>query len=70
MLAPVATPKPIVARIHEILSRQLATPENQQLFVGQGHEPGGDTPEDYAAFIRAEIEKWSKVAKAAGIREP
>jgi len=70
MLAPAATPKSIVTRIHEILSRQLATLENQQLFIGQGHEPGGDTPEDYAAFIRAEIEKWSKVAKAAGIREP
>ena len=68
MLAPAATPRAIVVRIHEILSRQLATPENQELFIRQGHEPGGDTPEDYAAFIRAEIEKWSRVAKAAGIK--
>ena len=69
MLAPVATPKAVIARIHEILSKALATPENQQLFLGQGHEPGGDTPEEYAAFIRAETEKWAKVAKAANIRE-
>jgi len=69
MLAPAATPKAIVVRIHEILAKQLATPENQQLFIGQGHEPGGDTPEEYAAFIRAETEKWSKVAKAANIKE-
>jgi len=69
MLAPAATPKSIVARIHEILAKQLATPENQQLFIGQGHEPGGDTPDEYAAFIRAETEKWSKVAKAANIKE-
>ena len=69
MLAPAATPKPIVARIHEILSKALATPENQQLFIGQGHEPGGDTPEEYAAFIRAETEKWARVAKAANIKE-
>jgi tripartite-type tricarboxylate transporter receptor subunit TctC len=69
MLAPAATPKPIIARIHEILAKQLATPENQQLFLSQGHEPGGDTPEEYAAFIRAETEKWSRVAKAANIRE-
>jgi len=48
MLAPAATPKAIVVRIHEILAMQLATPENQQLFIGQGHEPGGDTPEEYA----------------------
>jgi tripartite-type tricarboxylate transporter receptor subunit TctC len=69
MLAPAATPKPLITRIHEILSRQLALPDNQQLFIGQGHEPGGDMPEEYAAFIRAEIEKWGKVAKAANIRE-
>jgi len=69
MLAPAATPKAIVARIHEILAKQLATPENQQLFLSQGHEPGGDTPEEYSAFIRAETEKWSRVAKAAGIKE-
>jgi len=55
-------------RIHEILARQLATPEGRELFVSQGHEPGGDGPDEYAAFIRAEIEKWSKVAKAAGIQ--
>jgi tripartite-type tricarboxylate transporter receptor subunit TctC len=69
MLAPAATPKAIIARIHEILSKQLATSENQQLFLSQGHEPGGDTPEEYAAFIRAETEKWSRVAKAANIKE-
>ncbi len=69
ILAPAATPKPIIARIHEILAKQLATPENQQLFLSQGHEPGGDMPDEYAAFIRAEIEKWSKVAKAANIKE-
>ncbi len=69
MLAPAATPKAIITRIHEILAKALATPENQQLFIGQGHEPGGDTPEEYAAFIRAETDKWAKVARAANIRE-
>jgi tripartite-type tricarboxylate transporter receptor subunit TctC len=69
MLAPAATPKMIIARIHEVLSRQLATPENQQLFISQGHEPGGDMPDEYAAFIRAETAKWAGVAKAANIRE-
>ena len=69
VLAPAGTPRAIVARIHEVLARQLASPEGQELFVGQGHEPGGDGPEEYAAFIRSEIEKWSKVARAAGIRQ-
>lgn len=67
VLAPAGTPKAIVARIHEVLARQLSTPETRDLYVGQGHELGGVGLEDYAAFLRAEIEKWAKVAKAAGI---
>jgi tripartite-type tricarboxylate transporter receptor subunit TctC len=68
VLAPAATPKAIVARIHEVLAKQLATPAAQELYVSQGHEPGGDGPEEYAAFIRAEIAKWAGVARAAGIK--
>ena len=68
VLAPAGTPRAIILRIHEILAKQLATAEGRELFVSQGHEPGGDGPDEYAAFIRAEIEKWSKVAKAAGIQ--
>ncbi len=69
VLAPAGTPAAIISRIHEVLAKQLATPEGQQLFVSQGHEPSGDGPQEYAAFIRSEIEKWSKVAKAAGIKQ-
>jgi len=67
LLAPAATPRSIVARINEAVAKQLKTPQAHDLFVGQGHELGGDTPEEYAAFLRAETEKWAKVAKAAGI---
>ena len=69
VLAPAATPKAVIARIHDILSKQLATPQAQELYLSQGHEPGGGDPEEYAAFLRAEIQKWAKVAKAANIRE-
>jgi tripartite-type tricarboxylate transporter receptor subunit TctC len=69
VLAPAGTPGAVISRIHEVLAKQLATPEGQQLYLSQGHEPGGDGPQEYAAFIRAEIEKWSKVAKAAGIKQ-
>ena len=69
VLAPAGTPKTIVARIYEILSRQLGTPEARELFSGQGHEIGGDGPEEYAVFLRAEIDKWARVAKAAGIKD-
>jgi tripartite-type tricarboxylate transporter receptor subunit TctC len=69
VLAPAGTPRAIIVRINEILAKQLATPEGQKLYLSQGHEPGGDGPEEYAAFIRAETEKWARVAKAAGIKQ-
>lgn len=67
MLAPAATPRAIVVRIHEVLSKALATPEARELFLSQGHELGGEGPEEYGAFLKTEIEKWARVAKAAGI---
>lgn len=67
ILAPAATPRPIIMRIHEVLAKALATPEARELFLSQGHELGGEGPEEYGAFIKAEIEKWARVAKAAGI---
>jgi tripartite-type tricarboxylate transporter receptor subunit TctC len=67
VLAPAATPKPVLARIHEVLSKALATPEARELYTSQGHEPGGSGPDEYAAFLRAETAKWAKVGQAAGI---
>jgi tripartite-type tricarboxylate transporter receptor subunit TctC len=67
LLAPAATPRAIVDRIHEIIARALKTAESQTLFVGQGHEISGISPEEYAAFLKAETGKWAKVANTAGI---
>jgi len=67
VLAPAATPKPVVARIHEALAKALATPEARELYAGQGHEPGGLGLDDYGAFLKAETARWAKVGKAAGI---
>ncbi len=69
MLAPAKTPREIINRVHDVLSKQLATPEHRDTFVNQGHEVSGLGPDDYASFIRAEIEKWARVAKAAGINK-
>ena len=67
LLAPVKTPLEIITRLHDVLAKQLALPEHRDSFVKQGHEVGGLGPEEYANFIRAETEKWARVAKAAGI---
>ena len=67
VLAPAATPRAVVARIHEVLSKALAAPEARELYASQGHEPGGLGLEDYGAFLKSETAKWAKVGKAAGI---
>jgi tripartite-type tricarboxylate transporter receptor subunit TctC len=69
LLAPIATPSAIIAKLHSILSKQLATKENQELFTSQGFEPSNFTPEEFANFIHLETEKWAKVARAADIKE-
>lgn len=67
VLAPAKTPREVVTRIYEVLTKQLSSPEGRELFTSQGHEIGNLGPDDYASFIRAEIDKWAKVAQAAGI---
>ena len=69
LLAPAKTPREVITRAHEVLSKQLAQKEQRDTFTNQGHEVAGLGPEDYTQFIRAEIEKWARVAKAAGINK-
>ena len=67
MLAPAATPKAVIARVHEVIAKALKTPEAREVFVGQGHELGALNPDEYAAFIKTETLKWAQVAQKAGI---
>ncbi|MDB5863638.1 MAG: hypothetical protein JWO70_1444 [Betaproteobacteria bacterium] len=67
LLAPAATPRPIVTRIHDVIAKALKTSEARELFGNQGHEISGAGPEEYTAFIKAETEKWAQVAQRAGI---
>lgn len=67
VLAPAGTPSAVTTRIYDVLAKQLATPAARELFLGQGHEIGGIGLDDYAAFIRAEIERWAQAAAAAGV---
>jgi tripartite-type tricarboxylate transporter receptor subunit TctC len=67
LLAPAATPKALVTRIHDVIAKALKTNEARELYATQGHEVSGLGPDEYAAFIRAETEKWAQVAQRAGI---
>jgi tripartite-type tricarboxylate transporter receptor subunit TctC len=68
VLAPAGTPRVVIERIHAVLSKPLTNPDTRKQMEAVGYEVSGEGPVEYAAFIKAEIEKWARVAKAAGIQ--
>jgi len=68
VLAPAGTPKEIVARLHDAIVHALRDPEVGKRLAADGAEAVGSGPEEFAAFIKSETEKWARVATAAGIK--
>jgi tripartite-type tricarboxylate transporter receptor subunit TctC len=66
--APARTPPAIVARLVKEINVILKLPSIRERFAADGVEMGGMPPEQLAAVIKNEIEKWAKVARAAGIQ--
>jgi transposase InsO family protein len=66
-LVPAQTPKEVVARLHAELIHVLALPDIKERLLADGIDPIGDSPEHFARYIRDELIKWGRVAKAAGI---
>jgi tripartite-type tricarboxylate transporter receptor subunit TctC len=67
MVAPIATPPAVIARLHEATIKAMRDPDVQEKLSSQGLILVGDTPDEFAGYIRSEIDKWGKVAKAAGL---
>ena len=67
-LVPAGTPKEAIARQHAESVKLLAAPDVKQRLDAAGFEPIGTTPEEFGAYIRSEIAKWTKVVRAAGVR--
>ena len=70
LLAPAATPRAIVAKISADANRVLAEREVREKMLGLGADPSGDTPEEFARFIREDQAKWGRLMKDAGITPP
>jgi tripartite-type tricarboxylate transporter receptor subunit TctC len=66
--APAATPAAILTRVQADTARVLQLPDIKDRFSKDGIEPVGSTPEQFAAHVRSEREKWGKVVKTAGIQ--
>jgi tripartite-type tricarboxylate transporter receptor subunit TctC len=68
VLFPAGTPMQYVTRMNREIGKILADPEVKTKLTSQGSLPGGGTPEEFAAYIKSEKEKWARVVETAGIR--
>lgn len=68
LLAPAGTPKPIVDKLYAGMAKALAMPDVKEAILKQGSKPlASKSPEDFARYIKAEIDKYRPVIKAAGL---
>jgi tripartite-type tricarboxylate transporter receptor subunit TctC len=68
LLVPAGTPAAALAKLSSALTKTLVQPEVRERFIEQGLDPAPSTPEQFGAYIRSEIEKWGRVAKAANLK--
>lgn len=68
IVAPAATPRAIVMKLNKQIAASLRTPDMKGKLTVQGLDAVGNTPEQFGAYIRDEIAKWTKVVLASGAR--
>jgi len=68
ILAPAGTPRPIVDQLNAAIVKIVAMPDVQKAMIDGGSEPYSNTPEEFMARIRADVDKFTKVVKDAGIK--
>ena len=66
--APAKTPKDVVAKINEATLKFMKSPDFQKVLAETGSDYVGDTPENFAAFVKSEAAKWGRVAKETGAK--
>ena len=67
VLVPAATPRELIMKLNAELARTMSAPDVRDRLAADGAEPTTGTPEQFGAFLRAEITQWTKVVKDAGI---
>ena len=68
IVVPAGTPKPIIARLNTELVKILTSPDIRARLISEGADVETSTPEELAAFVRAEIPKWAKAVKDSGAK--
>jgi tripartite-type tricarboxylate transporter receptor subunit TctC len=68
LLAPAGTPKPVIDALYKNIGDILRQPDMVKQLFELGAEPGGNTPEAFARYIAADVEKWTRVVAATGVK--
>ena len=68
ILAPRGTPNAIVNQLYTAIAAALKAPDVRERLISQGYDPMPNTPDQFAAYLRAEVAKWAKVVKDSGMR--
>jgi tripartite-type tricarboxylate transporter receptor subunit TctC len=68
MFAPAKTPKAIITRVNAAVVKAVKTPELQAQFISLGADPVGSSVEEFAAFVRRDLEKYAKIVKISGAK--
>ncbi len=67
VVAPANTPRPVISRLHAEIVKVLVLPDVRDRLVSQGIDPVGNTPDEFAAYLKSEIGKWAKIIKSTGV---
>jgi tripartite-type tricarboxylate transporter receptor subunit TctC len=68
LYAPAKTPKAIITRLNQDVVKIMQTPEMRASLASEGGQPVGNSPEQFQEIIKADVAKWAKVVKDAGIK--
>jgi tripartite-type tricarboxylate transporter receptor subunit TctC len=68
LFAPAGIPKSVLAVLSKEIVKIMQVPDVRERFASDGFEPVGNSPEEFAKFVREEIAKWGKIVKTAGIK--
>ena len=68
LMAPAATPRPILDRLSSTVNKIINAPDVKETWGKQGAVPLGMAPDEFGKFLRADIAKWSKLVKDTGMK--
>ena len=68
MLAPAKTPRPVVNLLNKEVRAVLDIPDVKRNLLEQGMDPSGGTPEQFAALIKSDMDKWGDIGKRLGVK--